>query len=227
MAALSLPRHGVRMAVLCLLLAALAMARQVAGAPPFADLGRGEGVSTSSDGYGAWIDWPASSYRLRFPGRAPLVSEAGAGSGLHAGLTAACRADGRGGGHGGPRPLEAHLRLSLHPDEPDVPSVLHPWFWVLVLTVGEREATPLRVSFDGRAASDSSLARWRVDWSFPRPDQSVALEPGQALRALASGSPASVLASGPGTRLELRFEPDPGLARAAALMARHCELGSP
>ena len=216
-----------RTAVLCFLLAALAMARPSPGAPPFAGLGRLEGVSTSNDGYGAWIDWTASAYRLQFPGREPLVSGPGAGSGLHAGLTAACRADGRGEGHGRPRPLEAHLHLPLHPDQPDVPSVFHPWFWVLVLTVGEREATPVRVSFDGRAAFRSGLVRWRVDWSFPRPDQSVALDPGQALRALASGSPASVLATGPGTRLELRFDPDPGLARAAALMARHCELGSP
>ena len=207
-----------------LLLAATTAAE---GASPFEGLYRLEGVTTSNDEYGAWIVWTASSYRLRFPGRAPLVREAAGKSGLRADLMVMCRADGRSKGYGGPGPLRADLLLPLHPDEPDVPSFFNPWFWVLVLAVGERETTPVRVSFDGRAASPSDLVRRRVDWSFPRPEQSVAVDPGEALRALASESRTGVLAAGPGTRLELRFDPDPGLARAAALMARHCEGGEP
>ena len=205
-----------------LLLAAPARAE---GASPFEGLYRLEGVTTSNDEYGAWIIWTASSYRLRLPGRAPLVRGAAGKPGLQADLMVLCRADGRSEGYGGPQPLRANLLLPLHPDEPDVPSFFNPWYWVLVLTAGEREATPVRVSFDGREASPSDLVRRRVDWSFPRPEQSIAVDPAEALLALTSGSQAGVLATGPGTRLELRFDPDPGLVRMAALMERHCEGG--
>ena len=138
---------------------ALAAAAASGDASPFEGLHGLEGVTTSNDEYSAWIVWTSSSYRRQFPGGAPLVREAAGKSGL--------RAD---------------LLLALHPDEPDVPSFFNPRFWVLVLTVGERETTPVRVSFDGRGASPSDLVRRCVDWTFPPPDQSVALDPGEALR---------------------------------------------
>ena len=79
----------------------------------------------------------------------------------------------------------------------------------------------------GGPAFASELVRKRIDYSFARPSPTLRLKPGRALAALASGSGAAVIATGRGMRLELRFAPGPGLARPAALMARHCEGGSP
>ena len=210
------------MAALCLLLGALAIARPAAGASPFEGLYGLEAVMTSNDEYGIWAYWKPSSWRLEFPGRAPLAGEAAGSPALRASLRVACRADGRREGYSGPQPLEAVLFLPLHPDEPDVPGFFNPWYWILALTVGERATTPVRVAFGGRRAFSSTLVRPRVDWSFARPDQSVALDPGEALRAIASAGGSTLVAEGPGTRLELRFEPDPELAAVARLMALHC-----
>lgn len=189
---------------------------------PFAGLYVEDGISTSRDEYGIWTYWPAASYELQFPGRPPLAWTAGEDPALSAHILIACRADGRALGHHGPAPVHATLLLPLHPAEPDVPRVLHPQFWFLLLTQRETASTPASARFGHGPAFATELVRERVNWSFPRPSPQLRLAPRAALRALSSGDGTSLTAEGADLRLELRFEPAPPLADAARLMARHC-----
>ena len=153
---------------------ALVLAAPSPGVSPFEGLRRLDGVSTSNDGFGIWIQWEPSSYRLELPGRAPLVRR--------------------------PRVLGG----------------------LIALAGLEFAPTPVQVLLSGGPARPSPLVRKRID-SIARPCQVVGVDPGEALRAIASGSGAKLLAEGKGTRLRLRFDAQPGLKRAAALMAHHCE----
>ena len=209
------PRH--------LRLIALAMHGSGAPLPPFAELWPAEGSMTSNDGYGAWASWEPHAYRLKYPGRPPLARKRRSSAEEPARLSLTCRADGRPEGLSGPEPVRAELVLPLHPDEPDVPRRGDPRYWLLAFTGGEPRRTAVSVRVGSGEAFSSELVRKRSDWSLPRPSPTVRLDPAEALRALSSGVGATVIAEGPGTWLDLRFEPDPDMARAAELMALHCE----
>ncbi len=192
-------------------------------ASPFAGLYRLDGVSTSNDEYGIWLFWTARSYKVQLPGLRPTRWESGDDVELLADIAVSCRADGRETGHLGPQPIRALLRLPLHPDIPDVPGFFDPRYWLRAFTGTHERITPVRVRFDSGPGFGSAVNEAFVDWSFARPNAEVALDAAAAVAAIASGKPATVLAEGRGTRLVLRFEAEPERARAARLMALHCE----
>ena len=136
------------------------------------------------------------------------------------GVVLSCRADGRSAGYAGPRTIYAELVLPMHPDAPNVPLVLNPLYWWWGLTGREWDRTPVTVQWVGGAASEGELLRHRIDYSIPRPAQTVELAPSEILALLQAAATLRVM--GPDTGIVLRFAPRPDLVGLAALIETHC-----
>ena len=179
-----------------------------------------EGVTTSNDAYGVWLYWEAESGSMRVPGFEDALNVEA--TDLTIAVMLACRADGRDAGYSGPEPIRAELILPMHPDAPNVPLVFDPRYWWIALTGREWGRTPVTVQWDGGAAREGELLRHRIDYSIPRPSQTVELTPSEVLAALRTGTEATLRVMGPDTDIVLRFAPRPDRVGMAALIEAHC-----
>ena len=189
---------------------------------PFRDLHLVEGITTSNDEHSISLYWHPARFRIEYPdGRGPFEQDPVDVGELYTALSVFCRADGRAHGLSGPRPLGARLSLPMHPDAPDVYSVLHPLYWVFGLSGNEFERTPVTVELDGNHWG-SQLVRRRSAYGRRRPDIEVDLPAGIVLQPLLRGAPARLLLSGTEIDVELHFGAAAHLTEAARGMQRHC-----
>ncbi len=206
---------------IAVLFAALgAAASAAASQSPFEGGNAIESVTTSNDAYGVWLYWePRSGARL-MPGFEDALNVEAAD--LTIAVMLACRADGSGAGYSGPEPIRAELILPMHPDAPNVPLVFDPRYWWIALTGREWSRPPVTVQWDGGAARKGELRRHRIDYSIPRPSQSVELDPAEILALLQATTAATLRVMGPDTGIVLRFAPRPDRVGLAALIETHC-----
>ena len=192
---------------------------------PFQGLYRSSGIATSNDEHGIRLAWVPAAYSLLFPDRSPISVRRHSSGRILAAFSATCRTDGRPDGYSGPRPLSAELVLPMHPGDPDVPNWTHPLYWLRGLAGREFVRTPVSVVAAGRAYR-SELVRHTIDYSFPRPAQTLRLEAEGVLRELAAGRCLRLGARAADTRIDVLFDAagEP-LRRAAELMLRHCRAG--
>ena len=207
-------------AIVALCVALGAAASVAASQSPFEGGNAIEGVTTSNDAYGVWLYWEPQSGLMRVPGfEDALDVEA---TDLTIAVMLACRADGRDAGYSGPERLRGELVLPMHPDAPNVPNVYNPLYWWWGLTGREWHRTPVTVQWVGGAAREGELLRHRIDYSIPRPAQSVELDPAEILALLQATTDATLRVMGTGTGIVLRFAPRPDRAGLAALIETHC-----
>ena len=207
---------------------ALGLAR--AAAPPFGELWHVDGVSVSDDGYWISLRWTAAGYRLQLPGRRAIDWERGDDIRLMSDVVISCRVP---GGTWGSQQLAAHLEFPLHPDaKPEADEAsrkivtaadggLLAFFAALAGREGAEEI-PVRVGL-GRGGAEHSSLRSRSALALGAKWSVKPLEPDWMLSALVSQIVVSLTVDGERARAELRFEPDPELARAGRIMAQCCK----
>ena len=77
-------------------------------------------------------------------------------------LTVTRRVDGQPWGHVGPRPAHGLMSQPLHPAEPNVATVGHPWFWILGMSGRDKVRTALQVTLSTGAAHGTTMVRRRT-----------------------------------------------------------------
>ena len=190
---------------------------------PFRGLYSIDGVTTSNDEYSVWLSWMADRYRIDYPdGLPPFAHPSADGSAVSAAvLSLACRADGRAVGFSGPSPLLVDLVLPMHPEAPDVYSVLNPLYWVLGLLGQEFVRIPVVVTVGG-VGVDGEMVRRRGAYNQPRPAVVVEFSGSVVLEYLAAASALSLRVSGDGVDIELSFPVMQVLGVPARQMIEHC-----
>ena len=133
-----------------------------------------------------------------------------------------CRADGRPAGYAGPKVWTAALIVPYPPQADAVYNAWHPMYWILGLANRAEYRTPVKIRFAGRKIVRSALVRARIHYSAIRPNQTADLDPGEVWAAMRSGRGTALLGTGPGTGINLQFDPRPDLVPLLDLMRRHC-----
>ena len=186
---------------------------------PFNMLEWADGVTTSRSGYAVWISMPSTHHEVEMPGYARAV-----GPPEHrAGLGVSCRAPGGAlperfpptGPQGG-------IYLDNHPEDPGVYTVLHPMYWILMLSEDVEERWPVQVRIGAGATMTSNLVRARIDYSAPRPGLDIALPGSAILEAILAEGPIEVAVQGDTMQLTAHFTASANARRAAVLMRNAC-----
>lgn len=192
---------------------------------PFRGLYRADGITTSNDEHSIWLHLTPDDASIKLPGHPGL------GTGHPADWTFSCRAPLPGidreatavPGHFEGRPLRSTLFLAMHPNASDVTLFWqNPALYVTLGLTGRATArTPVRVHLNGQLLASSELVTPRADYSFPRPDLSIALPAIPGARGLLSGQ-SHLTVSGADTDISLTFAIPMRHRKALALMLRHC-----
>ena len=197
--------------------------------PPFAGLDELPHVVTSRDEYRIWLHWSADEFEAQYPdGRPPFDRAALDPDELGPRLTLSCRADNRGESLRGAEDLRTDAHLPMHPEAPDVPGPLNPWYRLRAWYggYGEWEEWPARIRLDGVEEEDGKVRRQRMHYSFARPELQIVGVSGSAaegLARIAAGDGWRLRIDGDGLRVDATFAALPEATRAAAArMRRRC-----